>query len=194
MDHINILSTYLPLFTPIKGEVMKELSDNKKGTIMYDPLPNYYIKEIKDATTEPIEMNIEELFQFALNIEEAVINPGKDSEGNPRKSKEQRAETTIPRKQGVGVKIINSGVKTFIFKVKNYHLVIFVLEKATPKQHAALSKNQWPLLKRTPRTELLSGKRIKLKKFKPFLQLLHLLNKMIVLVTKMRMTRTKRLL
>jgi hypothetical protein len=68
-----------------------------------------------------------------------------------------------------------------------------VVEKATPKHHAALIKNKWPLLKRTLRTEVLSGKRIKLKKFKPFLQLLQLENKKIVLVNKMRMTRTKRL-
>jgi hypothetical protein len=71
--------------------------------------------------------------------------------------------------------------------------VIFVVEKATPKQHAALSKKQWPVLQRTPRTEVLSGNRIKLKKLKPLMQLLHLPNKMIVLVTKMRMTRAKRL-
>jgi hypothetical protein len=47
---------------------------------------------MKEANTEPTEMNIKELFQFALNIEEAAINPGKDSEGNPWNSKEQRAE------------------------------------------------------------------------------------------------------
>jgi hypothetical protein len=72
--------------------------------------------------------------------------------------------------------------------------VIFVDKKDTPKQHAASSKKQWHLLKRTPRTEVISGKRIKLKKLKPLLQMLQHLNKMIVLVMKMRMTRTKRLL
>jgi hypothetical protein len=55
---------------------------------------------MKEANTEPIEMNLEELFQFALNIEEASINPGKDSEGNPRNSKEKKIDTVIPRKQG----------------------------------------------------------------------------------------------
>jgi hypothetical protein len=55
---------------------------------------------MKEANTEPIEMNLEELFQFALNIEEASINPGKDYGGNPRNSKETKTETTIPRKQG----------------------------------------------------------------------------------------------
>jgi hypothetical protein len=83
MDRLDILSTYLPLFPPIKGAVIKELSDSQKATILYDALPNYYIKKMKAANTEPIEMNLEELFQLTLNIEEASINPGKDSEGNP---------------------------------------------------------------------------------------------------------------
>jgi hypothetical protein len=100
MDRLDILSTYLPLFPPIKDEVLKELSDNQKATILYDALQNYYIKKIKEANTEPIKMNIEKLFQFALNIEEAAINPGKDSEGNPRNSKDTKTETSIPPKQG----------------------------------------------------------------------------------------------
>jgi hypothetical protein len=100
MDQLNILSTCLPLFPPMKGEVLKELSDNTKATILYHALPNYYIKKMKEANTELIEMNLEELFQFALNIEEFSINPGKDSEGNPRNSKETKSDTVIPRKQG----------------------------------------------------------------------------------------------
>jgi hypothetical protein len=100
MDRFDILSTYLPLFPPMKGEVLKELSDNQKATIVYDALPNYYIKKMKEANNEPMEMNLEGLFQFALNIEEAVINPGKDFEDNPRNSKDQRTETSIPRNQG----------------------------------------------------------------------------------------------
>jgi hypothetical protein len=58
MDRLDILSTYLPLFTPMKGEGMKELSDNQKATILYDALPNYYINKMKEANTEPIEMNL----------------------------------------------------------------------------------------------------------------------------------------
>jgi hypothetical protein len=54
------------------------------------------IKKMKEDSTAPIKLNLEELFQVALNIEEAAINPGKDSEGNPRNNKEQRTETTIP--------------------------------------------------------------------------------------------------
>jgi hypothetical protein len=55
---------------------------------------------MKEANTEPIKMSLEDLFQFALNIEEAAINPGKDSEGNPWNSKEYKTETSITRKQG----------------------------------------------------------------------------------------------
>jgi hypothetical protein len=41
---------------------------------------------MKEANTEPIEMSLEDLFQFALNIKEDDINPGKDYQrytGNP---------------------------------------------------------------------------------------------------------------
>jgi hypothetical protein len=91
---------YLPHLPPMKVELLKELSDNKKSTILYDALPNYYIKKMKEASTEPIEMDLEELFQFALNIEEASINPGKHYEGNLRNNKETKIDTVIPRKQG----------------------------------------------------------------------------------------------
>jgi hypothetical protein len=40
-DRLNILSTYLPLFPPMKGEVLKELNDQQKGNILYDALPHY---------------------------------------------------------------------------------------------------------------------------------------------------------
>jgi hypothetical protein len=103
---LDILSTYLPIFPPMKGEVLKELSDQHKATILYDALPYYYIKKRKEANTEPIDISLEVLFQFAHNILEAAIDHGKDAEGNPRNSKEQKTETSIPRKQGVKVKAI----------------------------------------------------------------------------------------
>jgi hypothetical protein len=101
MDRLGILSTYLPHFPPLKDEVFKELSDIQKAKIFNDTIPHYYIKKMKEANTEPIEMTLEELFQFALNIEETVINPGKDSKGNTRSNKERKSETAIHRKQGV---------------------------------------------------------------------------------------------
>jgi hypothetical protein len=91
----------MPLFPPLKGEVFKELSNLQKAHILYDALPHNYIKKMKEANTEPIEISLEELFRFTLNIKEAAINPGKDSEGNDRISKETKSETTIPWNQGV---------------------------------------------------------------------------------------------
>jgi hypothetical protein len=102
MDRLDILLNYLPLFLPLKGEVLKELSDQHKYTILYDALLHYYIKKIKEANTEPIEMSLEDLFQFALNIKEAAINPGNDADGNVQNSKDTTSETTVPRKQGGG--------------------------------------------------------------------------------------------
>jgi hypothetical protein len=49
-------------YDSIKGELLKELSDSQKATILYDALPNYYIKKMKEANTEPIKMNLKELF------------------------------------------------------------------------------------------------------------------------------------
>jgi hypothetical protein len=60
------------------------------------PTPINYIKKMKEANTEPIEMPLEELFQFAVNIEEASITPGKDYEGNARSSEYTKSNTTIP--------------------------------------------------------------------------------------------------
>jgi hypothetical protein len=72
--------------------------------------------------------------------------------------------------------------------------VIFVDEKDTQKQHAVLGKKKWHLQEKKLRTEVISGKSKKLKKLKPLLHLLQHLNKMILLVMKMRMTRTKSIL
>jgi hypothetical protein len=41
MDRLDILSTYMTLFPPMKGEVLKELSERQKTTILYDALTHY---------------------------------------------------------------------------------------------------------------------------------------------------------
>jgi hypothetical protein len=54
------------------------------------------------------------LFQFTLSIEEAAVNPEKDSEGNTRGSKYMKTNTTVPRKQGGrggNARIIRRGVE-----------------------------------------------------------------------------------
>jgi hypothetical protein len=58
VDRLDILLTYLPLFPPMKGEVLKELSDRQKATILYDALSHYYIKKMKEANTELIKMSL----------------------------------------------------------------------------------------------------------------------------------------
>jgi hypothetical protein len=69
MDRLDILSTYLPICPPMKGEILKELSNQQKDNIFYDALQHYYMKKMKEAYTEPIKMSLEDLFQLALNIE-----------------------------------------------------------------------------------------------------------------------------
>jgi hypothetical protein len=62
MDCLDILSTYLPLFPPRKGEVPKELSDNRKYTILYDALPNYYIKNYRWVPLEGFRPKVMSMF------------------------------------------------------------------------------------------------------------------------------------
>jgi hypothetical protein len=62
----------------------------QKDKIFYDALPHYCIKKMKEANTEPIEISLEALFQFTLNVEEAAVNPGKDSEVNARSIKDTK--------------------------------------------------------------------------------------------------------
>jgi hypothetical protein len=124
MDRLDILSTYLPLFPPMKGEVLKKLSDKQKATILYDALLNYYIKNMKEANTEPIEMNLEELFQFPLNIE-------------------------VPRKQGgEGKSHKRNGEKSSILKGQEIPSCAFCGRKGHTEIACLIKKKQWPLLKR----------------------------------------------
>jgi hypothetical protein len=102
-----------------KGRFFKQLSDGNKSIILYYAIPHYYIKKMKEGNTDPIKTSLEELFQFALNIGEAAINPGNNFEGNARSRKEKKSETTIPRKQeGRKGKVIRnrSGGKSSILK------------------------------------------------------------------------------
>jgi hypothetical protein len=41
IDRLDILSTYLSLFPPMNDEVLKELSDRQKATILYDAFSNF---------------------------------------------------------------------------------------------------------------------------------------------------------
>jgi hypothetical protein len=94
--------------------------------------------------------------------------------------------------KGVKVKITKrKEIETQFLRVKKYHLVLFVDENDTQRLHAELKLKQWPLQRKTQMTEVLSGKRIRLKKHKPLLQPLHQLKNRIVLVMK-KMTRKRK--
>jgi hypothetical protein len=53
MDRIDILSTDLHLFPPNRNELMSKLTDVEKAEILYDALPHYYIKKMKEVNTKP---------------------------------------------------------------------------------------------------------------------------------------------
>jgi hypothetical protein len=73
MHRLDILSTYMPLSPPMKGEVLKELSDNQKANIVYDALTNYYIKKMKETNTEPIEMNNRRCFNLLSTLRKLLL-------------------------------------------------------------------------------------------------------------------------
>jgi hypothetical protein len=82
VDVIEILFTYLPLFPLIWNECMAELTQQDKQAILYDALPHYYIKKIKEVNKTPFEMPLEEILSYALNIEETAVNPRHNDEVN----------------------------------------------------------------------------------------------------------------
>jgi hypothetical protein len=92
------------LFPPMKGEVLNELSDNQKSTILYDDLPNYYIKKMKEANTEPIEINIEPRLTLE-RILRAILRITKSREPKPQ----------FHNSRGVRVKIIRRVEKNPLF-------------------------------------------------------------------------------
>jgi hypothetical protein len=195
MDRIDILSTYLPLFPHMRLEVLKELSDIQKTTILYDLLPHYYIKKMKEANTEPIEMSLEDLFQFALNIEEADINAGKDSTGNPRNSKRQKTETSIPRNHGgKGKNHKKGGGKASILKGQELPSCDFCGKKGHTETACHIRQKSMASTKKDNKDRSAKWNMDKAEKLKPLLQQLQLQNKKIVLAMKKKMTRTRRLL
>jgi hypothetical protein len=47
---------------------MSELTDFEKAAIYYDALHHYYIKKTKEEICTPLEMPLEELLIYALDI------------------------------------------------------------------------------------------------------------------------------
>jgi hypothetical protein len=54
LDHIDVLSTYLPLFPPILNVTYQELANQEKQLMLFDALPKYYIDQMKKANQVPL--------------------------------------------------------------------------------------------------------------------------------------------
>jgi hypothetical protein len=69
LDRIDILSTNLPLFPPILNVTYQELTNQGKQLMLFDAIPKDYIHQMKKANQVPLEMPLEELRYYELNIE-----------------------------------------------------------------------------------------------------------------------------
>jgi hypothetical protein len=74
LDRIDVLSTYFSLFPPILNVTYQELTNQEKQLMLFDALPKDYIYQMKYANQVPLEMPLEELRSYALNIEETKVN------------------------------------------------------------------------------------------------------------------------
>jgi hypothetical protein len=79
LDQIDVLSTYPPLFPPILNVTYQELTNQEKQQMLFDALPKDYIDQMKKANQVPLEMPLEELRSYELNIEETKVNEVKNS-------------------------------------------------------------------------------------------------------------------
>jgi uncharacterized protein YqgV (UPF0045/DUF77 family) len=91
---------------------MAELLQQEKQAIIYDALPHYYIKTTTDANKTSLEMPLEELLSYALNIEEAAVNTGHDAEGNSnysnKKNEEHNSKNRDVKKANITRKVLET--------------------------------------------------------------------------------------
>jgi hypothetical protein len=96
-DCIDILSSYLPFPPEMGGIRYNELPDDDTQAISNDVLHQYYIKKMKEANKVPLDVSLEELRTYALNIEETLVNPGK-SDNKDEGAMNQKTDKSIPKK------------------------------------------------------------------------------------------------
>jgi hypothetical protein len=152
--------------------------------------------ERKDSLN-PIKISFEDLFQFALYLEEAPINPEKDSEGNPRNSKEHKTETSIPQKQGgKGKNHKKNGGKASILKGQGLPSCDFCGRKGQTKTACRVKQKAMASAKKDTKDRSAQWETDKAEKAQAFAAAASTSKQKIVLVMKMKMkmTRTKRLL
>jgi hypothetical protein len=88
-----VLSTYLPLFPPILNVTYQDLTNQEKQLLLFYALPKDSIDQMKKANQVPLEMPLEELRSFALNIEETKVNKVKNSNSNEAKDNSNNNHT-----------------------------------------------------------------------------------------------------
>jgi hypothetical protein len=98
LDRIDVLSTYLPLFPPILNVTYQELTNQERQLMLFDALPNDYIYQMNNANQVPLEMPLEELRSYALNIEETKVNEVKNSHSTETKYKSNNNNHTPSKK------------------------------------------------------------------------------------------------
>jgi hypothetical protein len=101
LDCIDVLSTYLPLFPPILNVTYQELTNKGKKLMHFDALPNDYIDQMKKASRVTLEMPLEELISYALNIEETKFNEVNNSYSTEAKDNSNN-NNTPSQKNGKG--------------------------------------------------------------------------------------------
>jgi hypothetical protein len=90
LDRIDVLSTYPPLFLPILNVNYQELTNQENHLMLFDALPKDYIDQMKKANQLPLEMPLEEVISYALNIEETKVNEVKNSHSTETKDKSNK--------------------------------------------------------------------------------------------------------
>jgi hypothetical protein len=98
-DRIDVLSAYLPLFLPIFNVTYQELTNQEKQLMLFDALPKDYIDQKKKENQVPLEMPLEELRSYALNIEETKVNDVKNSNSTETKDNSNNNNHTPSKKK-----------------------------------------------------------------------------------------------
>jgi hypothetical protein len=100
LDRIDVLSTYLPLFRPIFNVTYQELTNQENQLMLFDALPKDYTDQMKKVNQVPLEMPLEELRSYALNIEETMVNKVKNSNSTETKNTSNSNNHNASQKNG----------------------------------------------------------------------------------------------
>jgi hypothetical protein len=100
LDWIDVLSTYLPLCPPIFNVTYQELANQEKQCMLFDSLPKDYIDQMKKENQVPLELPLEDLRSYTLNIEETKVNKVKNSHST--ETKDSSNNNNHPPSQKIG--------------------------------------------------------------------------------------------